>query len=243
MLVTPKIKIIYKDIQKKLFYMLPEKWESIYLYASVIQHAKLETGEMFFYYIPKGVLRKNPVNVYEVPGRFNIEEEDYLRLADSLYEKIKELRREMINQGEKPWSNITISVEKINFKAEFRYDNLINSKFSSYDRHLAWKYEYLNKPLNSYNKKEREVIEALLKERDIISNEVTTYNENVYLQKEVKSIIDFGKEDYQEISETNKEIKIEPKIEIKQENRIEDSLKEVSTTKIETKRRSQILNY
>lgn len=235
MLVTPKIKIIYKEIQKKLFYMLPERWESIYLYASVIQHAKLETGEMFFYYIPKGVLRKNPVNVYEVPSRFNIEEEDYLKLADNLYEKIKELRNEMINQGEKPWSNVTISVEKTNFKVEFRYDNLTNLKFSSYDRHLAWKYEYLNKPLNSYNRQERDTIEALLKERDIISNEVMTYNENIYLQKEVKSIIDFDKEDYQEITENNKDIKIEPKI--------ETSLQEVSTTKNETEIRSQILNY
>ena len=241
MLVTPKIKIIYKDIQKKLFYMLPEKWESIYLYASVIQHAKLETGEMFFYYIPKGVLRKNPVNVYEVPARFNIEEEDYLKLADSLYEKIKELRREMINQGEKAWSNVTISVEKINFKVEFRYDNLANSRFSGYDRHLAWKYEYLNKPLNSYNKKEREIIESLLKERDIISSEVTTYNENIYLQKEVKSIIDFDKEEYQEISDINNRIKTEP--EIKQERVVETSFNEVSTVKVETKRRSQILNY
>lgn len=224
--------------------MLPEKWESVYLYASVIQHAKLETGEMFFYYIPKGVLRKNPVNVYEVPARFNIEEKDYLKLADNLYEKIKELRIEMINQGEKPWSNINISVEKINFKVEFKYDNLTNSRFSSYDRHLAWKCEYLNKPLNSYNKKERDIIEALLKEKNIISNEVMTYNENIYLQKEVNSIIDFNKEDYQEISsEQNKTIKIEPKIEIREENKIENSFKEVSTTKIETKIRSQILNY
>ena len=145
MLVTPKIKIMYKEIQKKLFYMLPEKWDSVYLYASVIEHAKLETGEMFFYYIPKGVLRKNPVNVYEVPSRFNIEEEDYLKLADKLYDKIKELRKEMIKQGERPWSNITISIEKNCFKAEFRYDSLTHTKFSSYDRHLAWKYEYLNK--------------------------------------------------------------------------------------------------
>lgn len=29
-------KIIYSEIQKKLFYIIPEKWESIYLYASVI---------------------------------------------------------------------------------------------------------------------------------------------------------------------------------------------------------------
>ena len=98
MLVTPKIKLMYKEIQKKLFYMLPEKWDSVYLYASIIEHAKLQTGEMFFYYIPRGVLRKNPVNVYEVPSRFNIEEEEYLKLADKLYEKIKELRIEMIRQ-------------------------------------------------------------------------------------------------------------------------------------------------
>lgn len=28
---------IYLEIQKKLFYIIPEKWESIYLYASVIE--------------------------------------------------------------------------------------------------------------------------------------------------------------------------------------------------------------
>lgn len=218
--------------------MLPERWDSIYLYASVIQHAKLQTGEMFFYYIPKGVLRKNPVNVYEVPSRFNIEENDYLKLADNLYEKIKELRKEMINQGEKPWSNITISIEKTNFKVEFRYDNLSNSKFSSYDRHLAWKYEYLNKPLNSYNKKEREIIEQYLKERNFIANEVSVYNENIYFPKDIKSIIDFDKEEVNnEINQMNKEIKIDSKL----ENKIEDSVKEI-TNDVEKKRKSQILN-
>ncbi len=195
MLVTPKIKIIYKEIQKKLFYMLPEKWESIYLYASVIQHAKLQTGEMFFYYIPKGVLKKKPVNVYEVPSKFNIEEDDYLKLADDLYAKLKELRVEMINNGERPWTNVTISVEKINFKAEFRYENLMNSNFSGEDRHLTWQYIYLGRPINSFNKKEREIIERCLKERNILGEEIDTYKENIYYDKDVKSIIDFEKEE------------------------------------------------
>ena len=31
------IKDLYSEIRKCLFYMIPEKWESIYLYASVIQ--------------------------------------------------------------------------------------------------------------------------------------------------------------------------------------------------------------
>ena len=195
MLVTPKIKIIYKEIQKKLFYMLPEKWESIYLYASVIQHAKLQTGEMFFYYIPKGVLKKKPVNVYEVPSKFNIEEDDYLKLADDLYSKLKELRVEMINNEERPWTNVTISVEKINFKAEFRYENLMNSNFSGEDRHLTWQYIYLGRPINSFNKKEREIIEKCLSERNILGDEINTYSENIYYDKDVKSIIDFEKEE------------------------------------------------
>ena len=33
---TKKIERIYEDIQRKLYYMIPEKWEELYLYASVI---------------------------------------------------------------------------------------------------------------------------------------------------------------------------------------------------------------
>lgn len=238
MLTKPKIKIIYKEIQKKLFYMLPEKWDSIYLYASVIQHAKLQTGEMFFYYIPKGVLKKNPVNVYEVPSRFNIEEQDYLKLVDDLYEKVKELRQEMINSGEKPWSNVTISIEKIKFKVEFMYDNLSHSKFSSYDRHLAWQYEYLNKPLNSYNKKEREIIEQILSEKNIISDDISIYEEPLYIQKDVKSIIDFDKEEINDdINQFNKDMEIL----VHTENKKENILNEISTNEVK-KAKSQILN-
>lgn len=187
--------MIYKEIQRKLLYMLPERWESIYLYASVVQHAKLETGEMFFYYIPKGVIKKKPVNVYEIPAKFNLEEENYLKLCDGLYSRIKDLRNEMINQGEKPWSNLTISIEKTKFKVEFRYENLSNSKFTSSDRHLVWQYEYLNRPLNSYNKKERETIKSYLTQRNMLDSEANTYTENLYLEKDVRSIIYFDRKE------------------------------------------------
>ena len=45
-------------------------------------------------YHTKGILRKNPINVYEIPAKFNLEEAEYLRLVDLLYSKIKELREE-----------------------------------------------------------------------------------------------------------------------------------------------------
>ena len=91
---TKKIKEIYEDIQRMLFYMIPEKWENLYLYSSVQELAGgVQTGELFFYYIPKGIFRKNPVNVYEIPAKFNLDESEYLKLVKILFEKIKRIKR------------------------------------------------------------------------------------------------------------------------------------------------------
>lgn len=74
--------------------MIPEKWDKIYLYASITnQINNLQTGELYFYYYPKGILKKNPVNVYEIPSKFSLDEEMYLKLVEELYNSIKELRR------------------------------------------------------------------------------------------------------------------------------------------------------
>ena len=98
------IKDLYSEIRKCLFYMIPEKWESIYLYASVIQRDNgEETGEMFFYYFPKSIIKRNPINVYQIPQKFNLNEEEYIKLTDELYNYIKKLRHEF-------WQNITVKI-------------------------------------------------------------------------------------------------------------------------------------
>ena len=72
---SKKIREIYEDIQRKIFYMIPEKWEELYLYSSVIEQlGQFETGELFFYYIPKGIIKRKPINVYEIPSKFNLDE-------------------------------------------------------------------------------------------------------------------------------------------------------------------------
>ena len=49
MINLPEEKLLYADIQKKLFYIIPEKWEKIYLYASVINVPNQKSvGEMYF---------------------------------------------------------------------------------------------------------------------------------------------------------------------------------------------------
>ena len=69
------IEKLYFEIRKSIFNMIPEKSDEVYLYATVmLDEENDETGEMFFFYYPKGIIKKRPINVYEIPARFNIEE-------------------------------------------------------------------------------------------------------------------------------------------------------------------------
>ena len=208
MLESKEVKEIYQEIQKKLFYMIPEKWDKIYLYASITEHFNnLETGEMFFYYFPKGVLKKNPVNVYEVPNKFNIEEKEYNKLIDSLYKTIKDLKKKCIEDSQRKWTNLTISIENFKFKIEYNYTNLTNSSYTNYDRHLIWRYKYLQTSLESYNKKERKVILNYINNDDFLDNN-EIYIEGIY-SKPVRNVIEYNKEEPESYIETGKNEKKE----------------------------------
>ena len=138
--------------------MIPEKWEKLCLYASVTEKAyKMPIGELYFYYFPKGIIKKNPINVYEIPHKFNIDETQYLKLVKNLYGSIKRLRDEYKKNNEKLWTNLTISIADYKFKIEFRYNLL--EEYTNYERHLIWRYKYLNIDIKSLNKKDRKIIE------------------------------------------------------------------------------------
>ena len=194
MYTTPRIKKIYGKIQKKLFYMIPEKWDRVYLYASVEEGMnKLETGEMYFYYFPKGILKKDPVNVYEIPNKFNIDEAKYFKIADEFYGIIQEPRKECINVSDKAWSNVIISVENFKFKVEYGFQDLKNSKYNSYDRHIIFRYVYLNTSINTYNKKERMIIEDYIRSTYLKREKKEIYVEPIY-RIEQNNVIDYQRE-------------------------------------------------
>ena len=192
MLSTNKLRSIYSKIQTQLFYMIPEKWDRIYLYASIIEQVNhLETGEMFFYYYPAGLLKRNPVNVYEIPSKFNIEEEEYIKLVDKLYATFSELRQAFKeSQEEKMWSNLTIIIANSKFTVEYFYEDLIGSKFSSEDRHLIWQCKYLNLPIERLTRKEQKMIEeynSYVQEKGL---KTKRYSEGMY-KKNVHNIVEY----------------------------------------------------
>lgn len=190
----PEEKILYSEIQKRLFYIIPEKWESIYLFASVIDVPnKRPVGELYFYYFPKGIIKKKPVNCYEIPNAFNIDENEYINLITDLYNMIKKLRMICIKKKQKKWSSITISIENYQFKIEYNYFDLNQSKFDSYERHVIWRYIYLKPDFNLLGKEEKQIISRYI---DAISTvklpKKNVYVEGIYKQS-VKNIVDFEK--------------------------------------------------
>lgn len=195
---TKKIKEMYEDIQRKIYYMIPEKWEKMYLYSSVMDLIDgKQTGELFFYYIPKGIFKKNPVNVYEIPQKFNLDEKEYLKLVKILYQKIVELREEFKKIEIVPtWTNLTMTIEGIKFKVEYNYEDLNSSGFSSYERHIIWRYRYLGIGKEHLNKAEKEIIDRYLLGEKVVGRK-ETYETGIYIRN-IKNIVDYDTEGYEE---------------------------------------------
>lgn len=186
---TRNIKELYEDIQRRIFKMIPEKWDSLYLYASVMEGQK-ETGEMFFYYIPKGIFKKKPVNVYEIPSKFNIDESEYLKLVDNLYAKIKELRQEFkkLELGE-TWSNVTIIIHNARFMVEYDYEDLKDNPLSSYERHVIWRCKYLGISFEQLNKEEKDILRKYASGPKVLAR-VERYEAGIYI-KDLNNVITY----------------------------------------------------
>lgn len=194
---TKKIKEIYENIQKMIFYMIPEKWDKLYLYSSVIDKKNgKKTGELYFYYIPKGILKKKPVNVYEIPNKFNLDENEYLKLVEVVYTEIKKLREEFKKiEPDTVWSNVTMTIQNFKFRVEYDYEDLEKSNFTSYERHIIWRYKYLGVGPEQVNKKDREILNRYLIGAKTLGRK-ETYEAGIYI-RDIENIIGYHTDDYE----------------------------------------------
>lgn len=172
------IKKVYKEIQSSISKLIPEKWESIYLYASVING---KNGEMFFYYFPRKILKHKPINCYEIPSKFGIDEKAYNEALEKLYAKIKNLN----HLTKSKWTNITLSIVNNIFSIEYHYNNLEHSMYTDEERHIVWNHKYLKTPIDSFNEKEKQLIESYEEESSI---KPTIYTEGLYKIDEVQEV-------------------------------------------------------
>lgn len=188
---TKTMKKKYEQIQNYIFTLIPEKWEEIYLYASVYkQKENLQSGELFFYYLPKGILRKKYINVYEVPKRFNLNEEQYLKIVEELFKCIKSLRQDFIDTDQDMWTNLTISIVNFKFRIEFYYGDLPKTDSEVFERNVIWRYKYLK--IGGESKEERRILENYFNGIDDRKKEL--YETGLYVRTDSNNI-GFGKDD------------------------------------------------
>lgn len=188
---TKKMKDKYEQIQKYIFTLIPEKWEEIYLYASVYKQEKSsQSGELFFYYLPKGIIRKKYINVYEVPKRFNINEEQYLKIVEELFKCIKNLREDFYDTDQDIWTNLTISIANLRFRVEYMYNDLPRTDDEVFERNVIWKYKYLK--IGGESKEERKILENYFNNNK--NQHTEAYDTGLYVRTDNNNI-GFGKDD------------------------------------------------
>ena len=179
---------IYHEIQRLIIYMIPEKWKNIKLYASINMNKEnypndKNQGELFFYYLPNKLFKKEYINCYEVPSLFDIDQNEYFELITKLYNKILILQ----TLDKIPFSNITLTIEENKFKIEKYYNDINDSLFSSYERHIIWRYMYLD--IKPVAKKEIEILEKYMESEE--KQEIPKIEElNIGIENN-KNIVDY----------------------------------------------------
>ena len=212
MLNSVELKNLYFKIQNQIFYMIPEKWDKIFLYAAILEDKEhLLKGEMFFYYYPSGLLKKNPVNVYEIPAKFNIDEKSYTKLVNSLYETIKYIRKEFEKAEEEMWTSLTISIENLKFKVEYDYEDL--RYYTNEERHIIWQYKYLDLSLDRLTKKQKEMLKQYLIKEQFQNKKTKEHEEDMY-QMHVHNIVEYNREEKPILLGSAKQIKKEDEAEL-----------------------------
>ena len=156
---------LYIEIQDHLFEMIPESWKNIFLHTSIIDLPRqIPKGELFVYYIPKGILKRKPVNCYEVPNLFDIDEEEYSRLITSLYNIIKKLRDNYIKYKKVKFTTIDIICSNKKFFVKYGFEDLLRSGYTVEEMHLIWRYENLNIDLDSLDRVDRKFLKQYIQE-------------------------------------------------------------------------------
>ena len=194
---TDKAIEIASQIQEVIYYIIPEKWKNIELYISMPDMG-IRKGEMFFYYLPNSIFKRQYINCYEVPYMFNISEKEYSDIMSKLYNKFMILKEEL-NKNNRNVEEIYVHITKDKYVMEIATDDISLKKndirknmlmlYSSYENHIIWRYINLN--ILPDEKKDKEIIRKYLNseyytlEKELIEFEVINQN--------IKSIIDFEK--------------------------------------------------
>ena len=102
---------IYARIQSSLVKLIPENWVNM----------------------PKKLIKAKPINCYEIPAKFGLNDELYNKGLSDLYNLIKMLHAYSVPK----WTNINILMNEDFFVVEHNYNDLMHSRYTDEQRKSA----------------------------------------------------------------------------------------------------------
>ena len=182
---TDKALEIASQIQELIYYIIPEKWKNIELYVSM-PDSRIRKGELFFYYLPNSIFKRQYINCYEVPYMFNISEKEYSDIMSKLYNKFMILKEEL-NKNNRQVEEIYVHITKEKYVYEIATDN-VRLRKENIENNI-WR--YLNLGIFPDDRKEKEIIGRYLDTNiaDLLNEEI----EFDIIEENIKSIVDFEK--------------------------------------------------
>ncbi|SEJ53513.1 conserved hypothetical protein [Bhargavaea ginsengi] len=121
----------YTAIANTVLEMIPEKWDWVKLYAEYWDGYY----KCYFYYTPAG--SDEYIYNLDIPDEYEVSQETFDRLDEQLYDHIKVLRNEFKNQEEKPWTNLTFSLQS-DGKMKIDYDYSALSDLNPLEKRKRW---------------------------------------------------------------------------------------------------------
>ncbi len=132
---TTKMGQLYENIGEKLAEIIPDTWNTIYLYGEVLEDSR----EVYFYY--ESTSLNKLIYGYDIPEVLHIDRKEYCKLLRELTRLIVELHNEYEINNENVWSNLTFIVNEYGeFSIKFDYDDIMSSPYSDRERQVIWEY-------------------------------------------------------------------------------------------------------
>lgn len=147
----------YGIIADKLNEMIPCEWDNVYMYGEVLEDSR----EVYFYFKPAG--EDGFVYGHDIPDTYGVDEDANDDALFELMDIVADLHNEFASSGDAAWTSITFSLDNAGkFKADFCYEDVLNSPFSSGERQIIWEYEVLGlEPAEEY----RELVKGYLENK------------------------------------------------------------------------------
>lgn len=125
----------FEIIADKLQGILPQGWNKVVFYAEVTG----DSYEMFYYVFTSK--SKEPIQCYDLPESYEIEEEKIDEIFDDLFVPLREEQTNLIADGKEPWTNYTMVLNSDgSFKVNYDFTSLDDG---GYEYRKEWKSKYL----------------------------------------------------------------------------------------------------